>query len=148
MSPRTLLAAAIGGAFLLGCAYPWPDVKSAADCNGQQCDVSITVSRHDTPDFRCFVEKAVPDVLIVKHARPVLVKFEFDPGSIASGYRFPVGGNGIVFANPAGWECRALPGNTRIDCMDKAGPGEYKYMVNAVRGSTVCEPLDPWIVNQ
>ena len=143
MTKRTLFAAALSGSMLLGCAYPWPGVRTQADCHGQQCGAAITVSRHDTPDFRCFVENATPEELHVKHARPVLVSFEIEPRSASDGYRFPADGSGIVFPDP-GFECKTLPGETRIECMNKAGPGEHKYTVNAVKGSTVCEPREQY----
>jgi hypothetical protein len=82
----------------------------------------------------------------VKHARPVTVHWYLDSGSANDGFRFPA--NGIVFDNAAGWECSVQSNGLRFHCINKAGAGPHKYTINVVRGSSTCDPMDPWIVNE
>lgn len=146
MTPKTFLSAAVSGFVLLGCAYPWPSVTSRADCNSQHCEVAVTPTQHDMPGYSCFVEKAVPTELHVRHQRPVIIDWYLDTASAHYGYRFP--DNGIVFDNPTGWECRNVAEGKLFQCTNKADGGWHKYTVNVIKGSTRCDPLDPWVVNQ
>jgi len=149
MKKKTLLTAIVSGFVLLGCAYPWPSVTSAQVCNGQHCEVAVSATRHDTPGFRCFVEKAVPDELIVNHPRPVIVDWYLDSASANNGYQFPdlPSYQGIVFNDPTGWDCSVQPQGKRVQCKNNAAPGPHKYTVNVLRGSIRCDPLDPSVVN-
>ncbi len=147
MTPRTLISAAAGGIILMGCAYPWPSITSSAECTVQHCEVAISANQHDMPSFGCFVDRADPYTLVVKHARPVNVAFRLDAGSAQNGYAFAP--NGIVFDDPSGWTCPQIPANAKLAvCTNAAGPGNHKYTVNLVKGSAPCEPHDPFVVNQ
>jgi hypothetical protein len=147
MTPKTLVVAALGGLLLVGCAYPWPNVARRDECNAQHCSVSVTATQHDTTGFSCFVEKAVPEELYVKHARPVIIDWHLDLRSVADGYRFTDIG-GIAFADRSEWDCGVIGDGRSFECTDKAGTGSHKYSVHVVKGKTACEALDPFIVNQ
>lgn len=145
MTPRTILSAAVGGIILMGCAYSLPSVMSTRDCNGQHCEVAVSAKPHDATGFSCFVDRVDPYELVVNHPRPVTVNWYLDSGSDHDGYRFTDAG--IVFDDPTGWKCGPLASNTRFQCINTAVQGRHKYTVNLVKGSTRCEPYDPYVVN-
>jgi len=150
MTRKALLTASVSGFVLMGCAYPWPGVTTEQSCTGQHCEVVVTATQHDTPGFSCFVEKSVPGVLTVKHPRPVIVDWNLDTKTAKNGYKFPdqPGYQAIVFDDPTGWDCHLQTDGKQIKCRNNAAPGWHKYTVYVSKGSTRCDPLDPYVVNQ
>lgn len=145
MKKRTLLTAALSGAFLLGCAYQFPKDLTTAQCTGNACRVSVDVAEHEIGGCKPY---PTPDTLSVAVTGATVIKWDMELLTVRKGYRFPA--NGIVFDDASQFECSGpAEDGKQFVCTDKnSQPGTYKYTVNVVKGSTPCTANDPYIINR
>lgn len=144
MTSRTLFSAAVCGLILLGCASELPRINTASDCRASECRVAV--QGYTRFNDAC-AANAVPSTLHIRSQGASVVFWDLEAASDHAGFRFAA--NGIAFENPQDeFTCEVANQGKKFRCNNKhSKPGEYKYTVNLVKGSTSCIPLDPMMIN-